>query len=246
MRKVIIFILMLGVFSMASEMTVAELLQKMQANRAQISSYTAEVVNLTEGAFITGQKLERGRIYFLAPDKIRSEISGANPQITLTVGEDAWIIDKAGSITQLASENNSLDKQFRDPLEVFNKFDFVLSALDKNRLKLTGIPKKNIADDLLSNRFFSKIVFLIEREKYLTKEIVVYSKNGHELARINTEYQVISNINFPVKTTTKLSIGSSSFQVITSYQNIQLNQPLNLELFDLQKIRAEVLNRRGD
>jgi outer membrane lipoprotein-sorting protein len=68
----------------ATELTVKELVKKMQSQRETIHSYTADILNTVEGSLIQGKKVERGRIIFQEPDTIRSET--IDPfQLTLTV-----------------------------------------------------------------------------------------------------------------------------------------------------------------
>lgn len=221
----------------ATELTVNELVKKMQAQRETIQSYTADIFNTVEGSLIQGKKVERGRIIFQAPDKIRSETSDPF-QLTLTVSDKTYLIDKSGKATEIEKEKSSLDKQFSDPLTLLNKFNFVITESDAETIKLVGLPKSNSEKDYLSSRYFSKIVFYIDAQKYLTKEIRLHDRKGAELADILTDYQEISGTNFPIKTITKLSFGNSLLRITTSYQNVILNQELDPELFVLEKITA--------
>jgi outer membrane lipoprotein-sorting protein len=221
----------------ATELTVKELVKKMQSQRETIHSYTADILNTVEGSLIQGKKVERGRIIFQEPDTIRSET--IDPfQLTLTVSGKTYLIDKSGKSTEIEKEKSSLDKQFSDPLALLNKFNFVITESDTETIKLVGLPKSNSEKDYLSSRYFSKIVFYIDARKYLTKEIRLHDRKGAELADILTDYQEISGINFPIKTITKLSFGKSLLRITTSYQNIILNQELDPELFALEKITA--------
>lgn len=239
--SVLVFLQLLG----AAELSVPELVKKMRAQREAINSYSAEVVNVIEGALVQGKKTEEGKIFFQAPDKIRSETSGEPRQITLTVSGKTFLIDKTGQAVEIEKEKSSLDKQFSDPLELLNRFNFVITESDPETIKLIGTPKSSNEKELLSSRYFSKVIFYIDAKKYLTKEIRIHDRRGAELADIITEYLPMAGVDFPAKTITKLNFGNSNFRVTTSYRNIVLNQNIDPAIFDLAKIKAELKTAGG-
>lgn len=241
----IIFWVTILINLVCAEITLDQITKQLQVQRAEIKNYKADIVNTVEGAFIPSRKIQVGKIYFQGPGLIRSDIFEPR-QSTLTKDQKSFVIDSQGNINEIEKEKAAFENQFKDPLELFKKFEFVVSEVDQNTIKLIGVPKSNKTDEPFSQKIFSKVVFYLDRSNFTAKEIRVHNAGGAEIIKISTEYKSINQILFPYKTTTLLTFSGKSICITTIYNNIVLNGELSPEIFELKKIKEEMLLAKGN
>ncbi len=224
----------------AGELTINDITNRIQAQQTLIKSYTADISTIIEGGMVQGKNVQNGKIFFQAPGTMRTDSLAPFQQTILTKDNKSFIIDQLGQATEIKSEKNKLEDQFKDPLALFKKFDFVIVESDSSTLKLIGTPKSSDPKEVFSKNMFSKVIFYIDKDNFLSKEIRVHNAKGKEIIKLSTEYKIINNINFPVKTTTSISINGSSIQITNLFLNLKLNEPIDPAAFDLDKIKAGI------
>jgi outer membrane lipoprotein-sorting protein len=229
MKKIILAGVLLAILN--ATISVDDLMKNLQENRQAIQSYSAEVITIVEGNYISTKQTQMGYIYFKAPDYVRTDTL-APAVSTVTKGQKSWTIDKTGNVQEIISEPRAL-QDFQDIKNIFKGFTFNSTAISNNEIKLVGIPKNNTS--VFSH--FSKIVLIIDSEQNIAKEIRVYNQQGIEIAKILTTYLTINTINFPQETKTIIAYGKNKLSITTTYKNIQLNQPLPDNTFDLDHIK---------
>lgn len=238
-RGFVILLFFLQMLS-AANISVAEIAKNLNAQREQIKSYTADVVNSVEGAFIDGKKVQQSNIYFQLPGNIRSELTEPSRYITLTKDGKSYVIDQRGQYQELEQEQSTLADELRDSSKLFDKFNFTVTETSQNIIVLEGVPKSSSSKDIFSSQIFSKVVFELDAERYFSRAVKIYDKTGREIAVIKTEHVLIDDIYFPYKTITSLNAGGSRMVIETIYQNIFLNCEISPEVFDLETICGEI------
>lgn len=245
-RGFIIILFFLQVLTAANNtsITMEDIVKTLNVQREQIKSYTADIVNSVEGAFIEGQKIQQSKIYFQLPGNIRSEITEPAKYITLTTEGKSYVINQGGQFQELEQEQANLTDELKNPVKLFDKFNFTIAETSKNIIILTGVPKSSSSKEVFSSQLFSKVIFELNAQNYCAQAIRVYDKTGREIAVIQTEHLLMNDIYFPYKTVTSLVAGGSQMVIKTIYQNISLNCEIPDAIFDLETICAE-LQREG-
>jgi outer membrane lipoprotein-sorting protein len=229
MKKLILAGILLAVLNATP--AIDDLMRNLQSNQQAIQSYSATVITVVDGNYIPSKQTQVGYIYFQAPDFVRTDTQ--TPIVsTVTKGQKSWTIDQQGNIQEIIPEQRAL-QDFQDIKNIFKEFTFTSSDVSKNEIKLIGVPKNNTS----IFKHFSKIVLIIDPQQNIAKEIQIYNQQGVEIAKIITTYLTINSVNFPQETKTIITYGKNKLSITTTYKNIQLNQPLPSDTFELEHIK---------
>ncbi|MDC0977653.1 hypothetical protein OAR19_00180 [bacterium] len=223
--------------------TIDTLKKNMTEQRNKIQDYTADIINTIEGSFLQGKKVSTGKIFFQAPDYLRSDSYTPQIQTVLKVKDKTRTIDIQGNVTEVAVEKTSLSDKFKDPTKIFEKFNFTITEIGNNTIKLIGKPISNSEKEIFSSKAFSKIIIYIDEKKYLTKEIRVHDKSNQELIKIVTEHKLVNNIYFPYKHRATITFKGGALQVTTLYSNIAVNEGVSKNLFEIKNIKKQLKDK---
>lgn len=253
MKKIIFISLFLcSVFissSFAANLSLEQLLDKIQANQNKILDMYAETTTtITSNMVMPGstkkgpQKMVQKGKMWTKGDKSKIEMLSPTKQITINNGEKMAIINPQTGQKIVRERGQGFEgsrDQGMDLDKAMEYFDLSVKKLDASepgspalpagRLEtyvITGIPKK-------ANKFLGKMEFYVDSTKWVPIKILMYSSNGKLMSRSEIEYQKISGLWVPKANKSAVNTPAGKMDVEMGFENVKVNKGMGDEVFEI-------------
>ncbi|MDD5383002.1 MAG: outer membrane lipoprotein-sorting protein [Candidatus Margulisbacteria bacterium] len=223
-------------FALASNLSLDDLVNKLQSNQSKINDMYAETVTtITSNMAMPGaegrgpQKMvQKGKMWTKGENKSKIEMLTPMKQTTITNGDKMLIINsetgqkmvqdlkemrkKAGGVAGSGGQQMGLAKA----KEYFN-----LSVSQKGgNYVITGIPKE-------ANKFLAKMEFYIDSSKWIPTKVLMYGPQNKLISQSNIEYQKISDVWVPVKNISDVTTPAGKMKIEMEFNNIKINRGIS-------------------
>ncbi len=237
--KIIIILTLVGVLNVAAAaegLSPEQLVQKIQENKALITSYEATMVVSMSGPYIQGQKVQKAKVYFQSPDTLRTDVFEPIHQVTLQGNGRSQSFDSLGNAKDEAVGSDK--NKFSDPAALMPYVDLSV-ANSGDIVQLVAIPKANVAGSPFQSGYINKVVFSLSPEADLVQKAEVFDVSNNIFITVQITSQTTNNVSFPIQSSSIINIpnGNGTMEVSTRYEKLKLNVPLAPELFDPEIIK---------
>jgi len=223
----------------AADLTLEDLMNKAQANQAQIKDMYAETeTTMISNMVIPGQAskgsqkmVQTGKMWTKGSDKSKIEMLSPTKQTTIRNGDKMAIINpETGQkmVQDLSKMKGPMANQNQDmSLEKAKEYFNLSLKKSGDHYIVVGIPRDN-------NKFMSKMEFYIEAERWLATKILMYGGDGKPLSQSTIEYEKISDVWVPVKNVSNVNTPMGKMNVEMVYKNVKVNQGIKDGVFKIK------------
>lgn len=227
--------------SFAGEMSVKDLVSKIQSNQSKISDMYAETVTtITSSLAMPGSSgkgpqtmVQKGKIWNKGKDKSKVEMLSPMKQITITNGDKMAIINpETGQKMVQDMKKMRQAKGVAEPQREMN-FEKALEYFDLSMAKksdnyvITGVPKE-------ANKFFGRMEFVVDSAKMIPTSIMMYDPKGRLISQSTIEYQKIADVWIPVKNLSNVTTPAGKMKVEMEFVNIKVNKGIGDDVFKVE------------
>lgn len=227
--------------SFAADLTLEDLMEKVQTNQGKIKDMYAETETVMISSMsIPGQTkkgpqkmVQKGKMWTKGSDKSKIEMLSPTKQITITNGDKMLMInpETGQKMVQDLSKIKGQGSRGQGPGEMslekaMEYFDLSLKK-DNDSYVITGIPKER-------NKFMSKMEFYLDSKRWVPTKILMYGGNGKLLSRSEIEYEKISGVFVPVRNSSNVNTPMGKMEIEMVYSNIKVNQGIKDEVFRVE------------
>jgi len=257
----IITAVVLTAFSVcASELTIEDIINNVQANQTKIKDMYAETTTtITSNIAMPGSQakgpqkmVQKSKIWTKGKDKSRIEMLSPTRQITITNSDQMAIIDpesgqktvqdlkklreKSGGLTGGQSSGQmTLDKVSEFFYLSVRKLDSSTSG-DIETYVITGVPKKE-------NKFMGKMEFYVNSENWLPAKIIMYDPKNRPMSQTEIEYSSVEDksatapegsiLFVPLKNKSVVSSPIGKMEIGVEYTNVKVNGGIGDDKFKI-------------
>jgi outer membrane lipoprotein-sorting protein len=226
--------------SFAADLSLDELVAKIQANQAKIKDMYAETTTtITSTMAVPGQKekgpqkmVQKGKMWTKGKDKSKVEMLSPMRQTTVTNGDKMMIINPetgqkiVQDLKKLREKSGMPDASKQMDLERAKEF-FDLSATKKGEdYIIVGVPKKEI-------KILGKMEFYVDSEKWVPTKVLMYDSKGKLLSQSEIEYTKVSDVWVPAKNVSNVTTPMGTMKVEMEFTNIKVNQGISDKEFKI-------------
>ncbi|MFA4884172.1 MAG: outer membrane lipoprotein-sorting protein [Candidatus Margulisiibacteriota bacterium] len=227
--------------SLAGDLSVKDLVSKIQSNQSRINDMYAETVTtITSSMVMPGSKgqgpqtmTQKGKIWNKGKDKSKVEMLSPMKQITITNGDKMAIINpETGQKMVQDMKKMRQAKGQAEPQKEMNfekALDYFNLTMEKkgNDYVITGTPKE-------ANKFFGRMEFVVDSGKMIPTSIMMYDPKGRLVSQSVIEYQKIADIWIPVKNLSNVTTPAGKMKVEMQFQNIKVNKGIGDDQFKVE------------
>ncbi|MBI5399507.1 outer membrane lipoprotein-sorting protein [Candidatus Saganbacteria bacterium] len=245
----VVFVFHLTTALLAQDLSLQEIIDKLQANQSKIQDMYAETTTKitsniqlpTDNKKQPQTMVQKARMWTKGQDKSKIEMLSPMKQTTITNGDKMAISNpETGQkmVQDLKKIKDQGIKGARDQgqmnLEKAKEFfDFSvrkLEALKPGDLEtyiVTGVPKKE-------NKFLGKMEFFIDSDKWAPVRIVMLDAKGKQINETKIEYAQMSGVWVPVKSQSVVNTPMGKMDVEMDYNNVRVNQGIKDSEFKVE------------
>lgn len=248
-----ILIIVLGVFLFSTsvqsgELTVENILNDINQQKDLLKTYEAELITEVQAPFVEEKQIQKAYIYYAAPDKTRTDTFAPIRQVTLRLGEEVTVLDELGNVQKLDGKaQQGADEDLTDPVKMLEKLELTI-AEDPAFIYLTGIPKETNNGSLISRKNISKVVFKINKTSKMVEKAEIFDQADVLFMEIIISYEKFADIYFPITSISRVLLPQKMGQVLiaTRYENVEINQDISPEIFDVEAIKRSFEDQGDD
>ena len=215
-----------SVCSLSQNITLDDLLLKLQTNKSKIADMYSEMTTTITGSgkMATGSGMgntQKAKMWTKGDDKSKIEMLEPIKQTTIRNGAKMVIIDEGTGqkiVKDLSADKSGMSSYNQGNMD-FEKIKtlFDLSVrTDGGFYVITCTPKQK--------SFLGKMEIYVDHEKYLSSKILVYDKNNKLMNQTDIEYKDISGVSVPVKMLSSIDSPVGKMKIEIEYSNIKVNQ----------------------
>ena len=243
LRKIALF----SIFSLAitvtvcsADITLKELIDKVQSNQLKINDMYAEsttkiVSNLQLGSEKgkTQSMTQKGKMWTKGKDKSKIEMLSPSRQVTITNGDKMAIINSETGQKMVQDLKKMREKSGQPDtggmtLEKATKyFDMSVRPAGEGQYVLTGIPKEK-------NQFLGKMEFYVDTNRWVPFKVMMYDVKDRLMNQSEIEYKEVSGIWVPYKNHSSVNTPAGKMDVEMELSNIKVNQGINDKEFAVE------------
>lgn len=240
-KMLVIAAVVLFAFSaQAADLTLDDLIAKIQANQSNIHDMYAETTTtITSNMVMPGQEskgpqkmIQKTKMWTKGQDKSKIEMLTPTRQITITNGDQMAIIDPESGqkvvqdLKKLQEKSGGLGSGGQMSLaKAKESFNFTVTKSDTDYL-ITGVPKK-------ANPFFGRMEFSIDSGKWVPIRITMYDLKSKPISRSDIEYQEIAGAWVPVSNKSQAITPMGQMDIQMVYEKVKVNSGLKDDLFKI-------------
>jgi len=236
-----IFCLAVSVPICSADISLKELVDKVQAGQLKIQDMYAEsTTKITSNLQLSGEKgkaqsmVQKGKMWTKGKDKSKIEMLSPNRQITITNGDKMAMIntETGQKIIQDLKKMREKSGQSSDGgqmnLEKAMKyFDMTVQKTPDGQYILTGVPKEK-------NKFLGKMEFYIDASRWIPFKVLMYDPKDRLVNQSEIEYKEFSGIWVPYKNKSEVNTPAGKMNVEMELSNIKVNQGINDKEFAIE------------
>lgn len=231
---VLFLVIVCGSASLASDITLDDVINNLQANQAKIKDMYAETATtITSNMAMPGQEargpqkmIQKAKMWTKGQDKSKIEMLSPMRQTTITNGDQMAIInpDNGQKVVQdlkkMREKSGMPGSSGQMSMEKAKEFfDLSVKQVDASveTFIITGVPKK-------ANKFLGKMEFYVDGERWVPTKILMYDAKGKSISQSVLEYQEISDVWMPVRNISNITTPMGAMKVEMEFDKTKVNQ----------------------
>jgi len=236
--------ILLAFSARAADLSVDEIISKVQANQDKIQDLYAETTTtMTTDLAMPGQErsgpqknVQKARLWAKGADKTKTEVLSPTKQITITNGDRLAVIDPVSgqkTVQDLKKKSGTLAAGGQMTLEKAKEFFYfsvrqtaAASAEGGAAYIITGVPKQR-------NQFMGKIEFYVGGKSWLPAKIMIYDPKSKPMTQTELEYSSIDNVYVPLKNRSVVSSPLGKMEVAVEYDAVKINRGISDDEFKI-------------
>jgi outer membrane lipoprotein-sorting protein len=226
------FFLAIQFLASAQDLTVEDVIQKLQANQSKIQDMYAETTTtIISNISVPGAKdkgpqemTQKGRIWTKG-NKSKMEQLSPTKQITINDGKQMAVINPdtgqkyVQDLRKLQGGGVPNQAGGTDFEKAKEYFEFSVKRGGTGYI-ITGVPRKQ-------NKFLGKMEFYVDSDKWVATRIMMYGAKDKLMSQSEIEYEEISGVWVPTKNVSSVNSPIGKMNIEMVYENVRVNKGMS-------------------
>ncbi|MFC1571292.1 outer membrane lipoprotein carrier protein LolA [Candidatus Margulisiibacteriota bacterium] len=228
--------------SFAADLTLENLIEKIQVNQSKITDMYAETTTtMTSSIAMPGSKskgpqtmVQKGKMWTKGKDKSKIEMLSPMKQTTITNGDQMAIINpetgqkmiqdlsKMEGRQGMAGQSGEMDLE-----KAREYFDLSVSTKKSEDGKISAYVIKGVPKEV--NKFLGKMEFHIDPTRWVPTKVLMYNSKGKIMSQSEIEYASFAvgkkgSVYVPLKNSSNVNTPAGKMKVEMVYGKIKVNK----------------------